>query len=142
MKASKFIIVLILIVVVFILWYFNLMFLSRIKTRNVEMKPIKRPAFFSPESIKTAEFKFMPLKTDPFNVTVDTAPKEPGMPRLSLRGIVIARDGALALMELPDRNVYPMKKGQKYLGVQILKITPKEVTVRFRGEKETFTVLE
>ena len=106
------------------------------------MKPDLHTSLFLPESLSQSDFKFKPLKRDPFNVTVDTGPKEPQMPQLSLRGIIIAKDGALALMELPDGNVYPMRKGEKYLGVKITKITSKEVTVDFRGKKETFTVWE
>jgi type II secretory pathway component PulC len=142
MKIKKFYILLSLIIFVIIIWIFNIRYISNITTHTNEPQPKTSTSFFSPESILNSGFKFKPLKNDPFNVVVDTGPEEPQMPTLSLKGLVLARDGALALMELPDGNVYPMKQGEKYLGVKIKKITPKEVIVEFRGKKEIFTVWE
>jgi type II secretory pathway component PulC len=142
MKIKRIYILLPLIIFVIIIWIFNINYISNITTRTNEIQPKPSTSFFSAESISKSGFKFKPLKKDPFNVVVDTGPKEPQIPVLTLKGVVLARDGALALMELPDGNVYPMKQGEKYLGVKIKKVTPKEVIVEFRGKKEIFTVWE
>lgn len=142
MKIKKLIIIFFLIVIVALVWIFNLKFISRIKSQRAEMKPIISTSLFSAESLEKSDFKFSPIKRDPFNIIVDTGPKEPVMPLFSLKGVVITDNGALALMELSDGNVYPMKQGEKYLGVKIKKITSKQVTAEFRGRKTTFTVLQ
>jgi type II secretory pathway component PulC len=140
MKMKKPAITLSLVVVVFVIWFLNVKFIKRIKEHNTTSDPVSYTSIPSAESLKTNNFEFKPLKRDPFNVIVDTMPKEPEMPSFSLRGVVLAEDGALALMELADGNVYPMKQGETYLGVKIKEITPKEVTVVFRGRKQIFTV--
>jgi hypothetical protein len=142
MKRRKIGIILVLTIVMVIIWFFNAGQIASIKKHESTVNPKSHDFLFSPESIHTPNFTFTPLNRDPFNVVIDTMPKEPIMPQLSLRGVILAKDGALALMELSDGNVYPMKKGETYLGVKINKITPKEVVVVFRGKKTTFTVWE
>ena len=140
MRLKKLLIIPILIVLVTIIWVINAKFLSRITGGTQKTDIVEHETPFSAESLATSDFKFTPLKRDPFNIIIDTLPKEPLMPKFSLRGVVISEEGSLALMELTDGNVYTMKQGQKYLGVTIKKITPKQVITEFRGRKITFEV--
>lgn len=139
-KKAKALLIPILIFVLAIIWFFNVRFITKIKTHMPESTDVQSVSAFSAESLAVSDFKFKPLKRDPFNIIIDTGPKEPVMPKLSLKGVVLTEDGALALMELADGNVYTMKQGEKYLGVTIKKITPKQVIVEFRGRKVTFEV--
>ncbi len=140
MKIKKPMIMILLIVIIVIIWTINIRFMSSMKIQKATMKPIPNTPMFSTDSIGKVDYDFKRVERDPFNVIVDTEPQEPLMPLFSLKGIVLMENGALALMELPDGNVYPLKKGEKYLGVKIKKITPKQVVVEFRGKRETFTV--
>lgn len=140
MRIKKFFIIPVLIVLVTTIWVINAKFLSKITGGTSRPDVARHETPFSAESLITPDFKFTPLKRDPFNIIIDTTPKEPVMPKFSLRGVVISEEGSLALMELTDGNVYTMKQGQKYLGVSIKKITPKQVIAEFRGRKVTFEV--
>jgi type II secretory pathway component PulC len=140
MKAKKALIIPVLIVLMAIIWIVNARFLSNITRETPKPVIVEHELPFTAESLATPDFKFTPLKRDPFNVIIDTTPKEPVMPKFSLRGVVINKKGSLALMELSDGNVYTMKQGQKYLGVLIKEITPKQVIAEFRGHKVTFEV--
>ncbi len=141
MKARRFVIILPVIIIIIIIWLFNLKFISQIRTQTEGLGAPPEISLFTLDSIKKADYKFVPLKNDPFNVLVDTSSPKPA-PQLLLRGVVVTDQGSLALMELPDGNVYPMKRGEKYLGVEIRKITPREVTIVYRGKKEILSIWE
>ena len=140
MKTRKAFVIPVLIAVVAITWLINAKFITSIRNKASEPTLVESELPFSAESLTISDFRFTPIKRDPFNVVIDTGPREPVMPKFSLRGVIITKDGSLALMELADGNVYTMKQGQKYLGVAIKKITPKQVVAEFRGRKITFEV--
>ncbi len=142
MKVSKIAILISAIVVVIVIWFFNIRFIRIISSMKGRIEPVQDTSLFTVEAPAKSNFEFKPIKRDPFNVVIDTGPKEAAMPAFSLQGVVLTNDGALALMELANGNVYTMKQGEEYLGVKIKKITPKEVIVEFRGRKVTFGIWE
>ena len=140
MKILRVLAVPVLIVLVVIIWSINTHFLSSIRSNKSKTTSVTKELSLFADSSIVSDFKFTPIKRDPFNVVIDTTPKEPAMPKFSLRGVIITEDGSLALMQLNDGNVYTMKQGQKYLGVSVKKITSKQVIAEFRGRKVTFDV--
>lgn len=126
---------------IIIIWYFNLHFIKKIRSQKIEIQTPQRNVLFSPDSLPRFDFVYKNVKRDPFYVIIDTVAKEPA-PRFSLRGIVLSKQGALAVIEMPDGNVYTMKKGDKYMGVKIKKITPKTVILDIRGREQVLNVWE
>jgi hypothetical protein len=141
MKHRKSIFFVPLIVAVVIIWVFNASYIKRIQKYSSDAEAVSVSSILSSDSISSEHFEFRPLKHDPFNIVPDTIPEEPIMPALALKGIVMTGDGALVLIQLPDGNVRPMKRGDEYLGVIIKKIAPEEVTVVFNGKTHLYSVL-
>lgn len=122
------------------IWTINFIFLRDIQTSAGPLNFVDIPQYSADESLTVEKFIFKPLKRDPFNVVVDTVPYIP-MPRCILRGVVITDDGAVALMELSDNNIYPMKKGDVYKGIKIKNITSEKVILQFRGRSDTLLIM-
>lgn len=130
---------------ILIIWYLNFQFIQKIQAKGKEIKTSYRETISRFDSLPKYDFIFKDIKNDPFNISVnitDTIAKAPTMPMFNLKGVVITKGGALALMELADGNVYTLKKGETYLGVKIKDITSKDVTIEFRGKKETLRIWE
>lgn len=123
-------------------WVFNISLLAGIGSQ-VQKNPAEDDmniVYWDTSHAESNEVSFKPVKRDPFNVFVDTTPREPPMPKLSLRGVVLTSKGALALMELPDGSISTMKKGDTYGGVTIEDITAREVVTRFRSKQFIFAI--
>jgi type II secretory pathway component PulC len=129
-----------LVIMVAAIWTINVILLRNINTGAGSSNPDDTSRFSAAESLAVTHFIFRPLKRDPFNIVVDTVPHVP-MPRCILRGVVMTGDGAVALMELSDANIYPMKKGDVYKGVKIKNITPDWVILQFRGRTDTVLIM-
>jgi len=144
MNSTKVIIIMILLMVIVIVWYFNVHFIRSIQSQQTKLETPDRETFFASESLPKFDFVYKNVKRDPFRVIVETVAKttEPIPPRFYLRGVVLAKDGAIALIEMPNGNVYTMKKGEEYMGAKIKKITPKSVVLNFRGHEIILNVWE
>ena len=140
MKKKHFLFIVFLIFAVVVVWTVNFVLLRNIHTGKDMSDPEEISHVSSSESLTVETFTFTPLKRDPFNVVVDTVPQIP-MPRCVLRGVVLTGDGAVALMELSDSKIYPMKKGDVYKGVKIKTISQDQVILQFRGRTDTLLVL-
>jgi hypothetical protein len=125
-----------------VIWLVNINLLASIRSKGEDSsgQPDSLPSF--DENLQTARevVSFKPVSRDPFNVVIDTAAREPAMPKLSLRGVVLTNKGAIALMELPDGSTSTMKKGDSYRGVRIEDITPREVIAYFGKHKFVFSI--
>ena len=144
MNTKKVMVIVILLMVIVAVWYFNVHFIRNIHSQRVEVNTPRRETFFASESLPRFDFVYKDVQRDPFRVIVETVAKttEPIPPRFYLRGVVLAKDGAIALIELPDGNVYTMKKGDEYMGAKIKKITPKSVVLSIRGHEIILNVWE
>lgn len=145
MKKKKILIVIFLIVLMVIVWYINLHFIKKIQPQNAMITTPHRDVSSIVDSLPTFNFEYTDLPRDPFRIPVDTsstAPRTYTPPKLSLRGVVLAKDGAIALIELSDGRVYTMKQGDKYMGVKVKKITPKSVVIDYYGREQTLNVWE
>jgi hypothetical protein len=142
MKSKRPVILAVLFCLAVVIWFINVKFIMNVRQQKDELTIHLNTPGFTIDSTGTSQYIFKPVKRDPFNVIVDTGPKEPVMPQLFLRGVVVTEGGAVALMELSDGNVYPMKQGDTYQGVQIKKITSKTVTITYRGKKHSFPIVQ
>lgn len=144
MNSKKGIVIVILLMVIVVVWYFNVHFIRGIQSQQTKLETPDREPFFASESLPRFDFVYKNVQRDPFHVIVKTVAKttEPIPPRFYLRGVVLAKDGAIALIEMPDGNVYTMKKGDEYMGAKIKKITPKSVVLNVRGHEIILNVWE
>lgn len=141
MKAKKGLIIFILLALILSIWYYNWQAIKKIPGSNM-VTEMPHNNVLIVESLPEIDFVYKDIKYDPFNLFIDTTLREPTKPILCLKGIVIAKGEALALMELSGNETYLMKKGETYLGVKIKEITPKYVTIEFRGKKEVLKIWE
>ena len=143
MKNNRLIFIIGLILLIVLVWYINYRLIRKIP-KSIPINTVytsHKPVVF--DSLMKNDYVYKDLTRDPFNVVNrDTISKEPVMPLFSLAGVVLTHDGSLALMQLRDGNVYTMKKDEKYLGVTIKEITPRQVTIEYRGKKEVLNVLQ
>jgi hypothetical protein len=140
MKRKRLLMLLPLVGIIAIIWSLNFNNLGIICKHSDDVRSLSIDSLVSSDSLYGDHFVFENLDHDPFALLPDTMPEEPIMPTLSLKGIVLARGDALALMELPDGNVRPLRKGEEYLGVWIREITAKHVTVIFDGKAHVYSV--
>lgn len=142
MKIKKPMFLFLLPVAVILIWLFNLSRLVQIHEQNSKSDSLSIAALLSSDSAKRDYFDFTPLMNNPFNVVPKTINKEPVMPTLTLKGIVVTNNGALALMESANGNVHPLRRGEEFQGVKVMRITAKEVTVVFNGQKQVYSLLQ
>lgn len=143
MKISRRLKICVLSVLVVLVWTFNVRLLKKLPAKNNSGTTQTRPISFPTDSLIRDDFVYKDLSRDPFNAVLrDTINKEPVMPAFTLAGVVLARTGSLALMQFADGNVYTMKKGEQCLGVTVKEITPRQVTVEFRGKREVLQILQ
>lgn len=145
MKINRFLIVIFLLIIIVIVWYLNFHFIGKIRSQTVNAGTSPQENHSVIDSLPKFDFEYTDLPRDPFRIPADTTPSirtTYSPPKLSLRGVVLAKDGAIALIELSDGRVYTMKQGDKYLGAKIKKITPRSVVIDFHGREQTLNVWE
>jgi type II secretory pathway component PulC len=143
MKTKKYIIAPVLFLIILIIWILNIIIFKHIGRIQTSIKTPNRQESYSPESLPSYNYVFRNIDRDPFNAWVpDTSVKEPVMPVLKLRGVVMSKNGALALIELSDGYVYTMRIGETYKGITIKQITPKGVISVFRDRIDTLHTWE
>ena len=143
MKISWGLKIAVLTVLVVLVWTFNVRLLKKLPAKINAGAIQTKPILFPTDSLIRDDFVYKDLSRDPFNAVLrDTINKEPVMPAFTLAGVVLARTGSLALMQLADGNVYTMKKGEKCLGVTVKEITSRQVTIEFRGRQEILQILQ
>jgi type II secretory pathway component PulC len=140
MKLEKLLMIIPLLIITSVIWYTNIRRLKEIADKDQGYEITERVDFYS-DSLPGYNFIYKDIQRDPFNVIPDTNTEEPTRPSFILKGIVLCEDKASALMEFTGET-YLVKKGETYLGVKVKEITPKSVTIEFRGKEETLYILE
>lgn len=145
MNTKKVVVIVILLVLIGSVWYFSIPFIRDIYSQQqIVVNPPHRESFFTFESLPKFNFVYKNIQRDPFYAVAETVVKvsESTPLRYYLRGIVFAKEGAIALIEMPDGNVYTMKRGEEYMGAKIKKITQKSVVLKIRGHEIILNVWE
>jgi len=140
MKLRRLLIIIPILIITSVIWYMNLRRLKEITYKDQGYE-ITKSAYFYSESLPGYNFIYKDIQRDPFNTIPDTITKEPSRPIFILKGVVLCADKASALIEFSGET-YLIKKGEAYLGVKIKEITPKSVTIEFRGKEEALYILE
>jgi|GEM_PF-3352312 len=140
MKPKSLLIIILLLIITFVIWYANFKRLKEIVDKDRKYEATQHDSFYS-ESLPQYNFIYKDIQRDPFNIVPDTIIKEPSRPSFILKGVVLSENKASALIEFSGET-YLIKKGETYFGIKIKEITPKKVTIEFRGKEEVLYVLE
>lgn len=140
MRIKKSLTTLILIIVILVIWIYNLLL---VKNLPVQPEQSANKTFDSKyiDSLPLFNFEYKDIKRDPFNVILDTTPKETVKPVFTLKGVVLSQGESSALMEIFNET-YLLRKNETCVGIKIKEITPKSVTIEFRGKEEILKLWE